>query len=171
MTEIWKDIPGFVGLYQVSNLGNVRSLPRRTTKGKVLKASEDKDGYLKITLSNGLIKEGWLVHRLVASAFVQNPLGLPVVNHIDENKQNNRADNLEYCTALYNTRYNGMPERRGLSQRRPINQYTLSGVLLRRWTGRVEIENALGVAGGNITSACQGKRKTAYGYIWRYADG
>ena len=170
MTEQWKDVEGFEHLYQVSNLGRVRSLPRKTTSGRILKPATDKDGYLRVRLVDGKTSKNFRVNRLVALAFVPNPYGLPVVNHKDENKQNNRADNLEFCTVKYNTNYNGGARRRGLSRMKPIDQYDLNGNHIAHWSGRVEIVKTLGFNGGNITEVCQGKRHHANGFIWRYSD-
>lgn len=119
--EIWKDIIGYEGLYQVSSLGRVRSLDRyvvdslenrRFYKGKVLSPVKDTDGYLKVGLSyNGKCKK-CLVHRLAAQAFIENFDNLPEVNHKDEDKTNNNVDNLEWCTAKYNSNYGTSIERR-----------------------------------------------------------
>lgn len=166
----WKDIDGYEGLYQVSRCGDVRSLPRTTTSGRVLKPMCDKDGYKKVCLCKGNKKRYAFVHRLVAAAFVQNEQGLPVVNHKDQNKQNNTADNLEWCTVRYNTNYGDGIERRGIARRVPILQYDKTGNFVRAWSGRCEIAKALGFNGSNITSCCTGHRKTAHGFIWRYAE-
>lgn len=124
MKEIWKDISGYEGFYLVSNMGRVKSLPyeikyinkygvETTTniKGKILNPSkvgrgwDDGDGYLSVTLHNRSKNRRFLVHRLVAKAFVPNPDGKPQVNHIDGDKANNRADNLEWCTREENMRH------------------------------------------------------------------
>ena len=112
--EIWRPIVGYEGLYEVSNTGRVRSLDRyvkcdyekyRLHKGKVLSPGKDKDGYLSVVLScNGKHKK-IAVHRLVAQAFIPNPDDLPIINHKDEDKTNNRVDNLEWCTVKYNMNY------------------------------------------------------------------
>ena len=126
--EEWKSIPGYECLYEVSNLGRVRSLDRyvkgksesyRLHKGKVLSPGKDKDGYLQVCLCcNGKYKI-ISVHRLVAQAFIPNPDNLPMINHKDEVKTNNSVDNLEWCTVKYNSNYKGVLKRR--SQRMKEN--------------------------------------------------
>ena len=112
--EIWKDIDGYVGIYQVSNMGNVRSLQReefkcrqgyRVRKGRQLKPARDKKGYLMIPLNKDGKRKTRRIHRLVAETFIPNPNNFPQVNHKDENKQNNSVDNLEWCTPSYNINY------------------------------------------------------------------
>jgi NUMOD4 motif-containing protein/HNH endonuclease len=112
--EIWKDIKDFEGLYQVSNFGRVRSLPRMVLRGKsfgimggiILKSFLDKNGYLKVNLSNGIGNrfQKW-VARLVAQAFIDNPLNKPQINHKDGIKTNNLIDNLEWVTGSENTQH------------------------------------------------------------------
>lgn len=170
MTEQWKDVEGFEHLYQVSNIGRVRSLPRTTTSGRILKPAVDKDGYLRVRLVDGKVSKNFYVHRLVALAFIPNPCGFPVINHKDEDKQNNRVDNLEFCTIKYNNTYNDGAKRRGLPRRKPIDQYDMNGNLVAHWSGRAEIAKTLGFHGGNISEVCQGKRNHASGFVWRYAD-
>lgn len=114
MVEIWKDIDGYIGIYQVSNMGNVRSLQReefkcaqgyRVRKGVELKLSQDQKGYLKVNLCKNGKGRSRRVHRLVAEAFIDNPMHLPEINHIDEDKKNNVVSNLEWCTSSYNKMY------------------------------------------------------------------
>ena len=105
MKEIWKDIPEYEGLYQVSNLGNVRSLNyNRTGEIKLLKQG-NVNGYKVVILYKDGKKKNYLVHRLVAIAFLPNPNNLPIINHKDENPSNNNVNNLEWCTQAYNTNY------------------------------------------------------------------
>ena len=105
--EIWKDIEGYEGIYQVSNMGRVRSLTRKvwnyTKPGRILRPGAKENGYLHVALSNGSKKEKHAhVHRLVAAAFIPNPDNLPEVNHKNYDKTDNRIDNLEWCTSRYN---------------------------------------------------------------------
>jgi hypothetical protein len=124
MKEIWKEISGYEGLYEVSNKGNVRGVDRYISrirkgketkpiyiKGKQLKQSNS-NGYQVISLNNSK-KRRYYVHRLVAIEFLKNSLSLPCVNHIDGKKENNTVDNLEWCTHLENTRH---AKRNGLSR-------------------------------------------------------
>lgn len=120
--EIWKDIPGYEGKYQVSNYGRVKSIARYR-KGsygsivfvpeKILKGKVDKDGYIEYALCTGEHKKMkcYRAHRLVAMAFIPNPLNLPVINHKDECKSNNRVENLEWCDYSYNRNYGTMPDK------------------------------------------------------------
>lgn len=104
--QFWKDIPGYEGLYQVSNTGRVRSLNYNgTRKTKVLKQGTNKDGYKRIKLYKDGKFKVYLVHRLVALAFIPNPNNYPIINHKDENRWNNNVDNLEWCTYKYNSNY------------------------------------------------------------------
>lgn len=170
MTELWRDVQGYEGLYEVSNLGEVRSLPRATTSGKTLTPNNSGKGYLQVALYKNGKSKRLLVHRLVAQAFVPNPLNLSSVNHKDENKKNNRFDNLEWCTPQYNLSYNGLHKRRGLPRYRAINQYTRCGAFVKRWRGAQDVEDQLGFSHSSIAAVCRGKRTSAYNYIWRYAD-
>lgn len=112
MEEVWKDIPGYEGLYQVSNTGEVKSLNYRGSgETKLLKQSTNKKGYKRVVLCKNRKKKNHCVHRLVAIAFIPNPDNLPIVNHIDECKSNNMVSNLEWCTLVYNNTYGTRNER------------------------------------------------------------
>lgn len=183
MNEIWKDIPGFEGLYQISNMGRVKSLGRvfsnsrwknRVCKPRILKGIS-KHGYLYVVLCDHFHqKTSTQVHRLVASAFVPNNSNLPFVNHIDENPGNNRADNLEWCNAEYNANY-GTRNRRIAKEAmnashcsKPVGQYTLDGTLLCKFVSAAEAERQTGIYRGTICRVCKGKAKSAGNFYWKY---
>lgn len=110
MTEEWRPIVGYEGLYEVSSYGRVRSLDKydsmnRFYEGRILKLFADRLGYLRAQLYSNSKRKSFLVHRLVAEAFIPNPDNLPQVNHIDENPSNDNVDNLEWCSAKYNSNY------------------------------------------------------------------
>lgn len=118
MSEIWKDIPGYEGIYQISSLGRIKSLERKikTSKGErivkeKIKKLETNGKYILIKLCKNSIIEHVSIHRLVAQVFIPNPDNLPEVNHKDENKHNNSVDNLEWCTHKYNSIYGTAIER------------------------------------------------------------
>lgn len=169
-TEIWKDIEGYEGYYQVSNQGRVRSVDRyvnskhgkRLSKGQIIRSSPNVDGYLCLTLSKDNHQSFVRVNRLVAEAFIDNPDGLPVINHIDRNKMNNNVDNLEWCTVEYNTRY---------SSAKAIVQYDKNGNFIREWDAISNAHRVLGINLSNIAQCCRGLRASAGGYIWRSVRG
>lgn len=160
--EIWKDIEGYEGLYQVSNLGRVKSL--KFNKEKILKLLLDSKGYYKVNLyKNNKIKT-YLMHRLIASAFISNPNNLPQVNHKDEDKTNNKVENLEWCTVDYNINYGTRTEK----TQKPILQFTKDGEFVKKWSCIKDVERELGFYRQSISKCCLGKRKTAYGFKWHY---
>ena len=106
MNEEWKDIKGYEGKYQVSNLGRIKSLNyNHTKKEKILDIKPRKDGYMYVGLFKNGKRKSFKVHRLVAEVFIENPNKYPVINHKDENKSNNCISNLEWCTHKYNVNY------------------------------------------------------------------
>ena len=189
--EIWKDIEGYEGLFQISSKGRVRSLDRldskgRSLKGKIRKQSQD-NGYCRIVLcDNGKI-ERYLVHRLVAQAFIPNPNNYPVVNHKDENPSNNCAENLEWCTLTYNANYGTVNSRRSENHKGSLNpmfgkcgkkhhrskivyQYDLNGNLIKEWDCAMEIKRELGFNNSFVSACANGRCETAYGFIWKYKE-
>lgn len=162
--EIWKDCKGYEGLYQVSNMGRVWSV----RKQRCLKPWKDSRGYLTLELValNGKRKTE-KVHRLVAIAFIENPNGLPQVNHKDENKENDCVDNLEWCDAKYNCNY-GTRNKKIIEAQ---NKFIYCVELNRVFSSIKEAQEQLGIKGHHIGEVCEGKRKTCDGYHWEYYDG
>lgn len=178
MEEVWKDIQGYEGIYQVSNLGNVRSLDRVsehrvsgkiTLKGKNV-AKSFNGNYLLVNLSKeGKIKRP-MIHKLVAETFIPNPQGLPCVNHKDENKLNNEVSNLEWCTYKYNSNYGTCIERSREKKEKKVIQYDLNGNFIKEWKSLAEAEKVGGFNHRGISRCATGQRNKAYGYIWKYEE-
>lgn len=159
MSEIWKEIKGYEGLYQVSNLGRVRSL----RYNKILKPCVSKTGYEYVLLvDRNSHNKNHRLHRLVAMTFLPNPENLPQVNHKDENKLNNCADNLEWCTAGYNTSYGTGIRRRVVSVSKPCVCLE-TGVV---YSSASEASRQTGIM--CVVDCCRGKHHTAGGYHWEY---
>lgn len=170
-SETFLSVPGYEGLYEISNLGNVKSL----RSGKLLKQASNKDGYKMVSLTVKGKSRGFSVHRLVALAFIPNPENLPEINHMDENPSNNCADNLEWCTRKYNLNYGGYRERMSKTllkdnvHRKSISAYDKKTlVYVKSYDSITEAEKELGLSKGAIGQALSGKIKTSGGYIWKY---
>lgn len=168
--ETWKTVDGFEGLYEISTLGNVRN-----RNGLVLKRMYDKDGYPYVNLCNRRIRKRKYLHRLVAIAFIPNPNCYPQVNHKDEDKRNSNAENLEWCTPLYNTRYgtgiqrshtNRDNEAMALNLAKPIAQYDLFGKLIAVYPSSRAAEIETGIKSSSIRNCTCGRNKQAGGYCW-----
>lgn len=185
MEETWRDIVGYEGLYQVSDFGRVKSLgrtvnrnhknPKLFIKGRILKPGQDKKGYLRVVLSKEGEKKGMQVHRLVAKAFILNPLKLPFVNHKDENPQNNKVCNLEWCTNKYNQNYGTLPTRRKNNLNHsevPVIMCDCKGAELKIFASVTKAAKEVrGLdAISAISKCCRNKRNTAYGFMWKYKD-
>lgn len=173
--EVWKDINGFEGLYQVSNLGRVKSMARKVVFGydseyqtseKILSPHTAR-GYKQVMLSQNGIRYYRQIHRLVAEAFIPNPNNYPIINHKNEIRDDNRVENLEWCTHTYNLAYNGNRAKKSKSRMRPILQYDLQGNLIAEYAGGVEAEKVTGISRKSISRAVTGSIKTSNGYIWR----
>lgn len=190
MKEVWKDIKGYEGIYQVSSRGRVKSLSRTIidTVGRVIKKKEkilsfrisSCTGYPMLNLFKDGKRTTVTVHRLVAEAFIPNPKNLPCVNHRDESRDNNHVDNLEWCTYKYNNSYGTVRERQSKSLNaffashqeylRPIVQYSLTGDVVRCFKSIAEAEKHIGIDNSSIRHCCKNRVKIAYGYVWRYKD-
>lgn len=172
--EIWKDIPDYEGLYQVSNLGRIKRIlflnyNSRKRKEKILKKVIDKDGYYKVSLSKNNKVKNYFVHRLVAKAFILNPNNCPIINHKDENKKNNCVNNLEWCTIKYNTNYNGATFKRGLKKRKPILQIK-NNIVIKKWDSATTASKELNISRSSICLCLIKRRHTAGGYNWKYDE-
>ena len=178
--ELWKDVKDYEGLYQVSTLGRVRSLDKYIDvkirnvdkvlrRGRILKPAYDKKGYLRVFLCKNGKRTCFLVHRLVAEAFISNPLNLPVINHKDEVKDNNYPYNLEWCTVKYNSNYGTTIKRSVEKRSKKVYQYDLEGNLIKEWVSAAEAGRN-GFDKASISSCCSGKYKTHKGYIWSYKE-
>ena len=179
-SEIWKDIKDYEGLYQISNLGNIKSVTRKVknkkygtmiAKEKILKQNMSKAGYFTIGLCKNGKTKTTSVHRLVASTFILNPKNKPCINHLDNNPSNNNVKNLEWCTQKENIQHacksgnmNGVPKK--------INQYDLEENFIKTWKSMQEASRNLKIPASNICYCCKGYSKYSHagGFIWRYYD-
>lgn len=167
--EKWRDIPGYEGLYQASDLGKIKSLEKYVNnrykdvyrEERILKPSISKGGYKRVVLTKDGTKKYIAVHRLIAMTFIPNPDNFPQINHKDEDKQNNCVSNLEWCTCKYNTRY---------SKAKKIIQYDLEGNYIKEWDCIKQVEEELNIKSNNLGNCLKGRNKTAGGYIWRYIN-
>jgi hypothetical protein len=192
--EVWKDVVGYEGIYQVSNLGRVQRRIRKKsgrvkgfTRGVILKPEQCINGYLRVRLYFNGIGKHCLIHRLVGMAFIDNPNGYPEINHKDEVKQNNSVNNLEWCTGKYNSNYgtgriralantdikkktaNTDYEKIAQKTRKKVKQIDLSGKIITTWEGQKQAAQLLGIRQGAISNCCVGRTNTAGGYKWQYA--
>lgn len=181
-SEVWKDIIGYEGLYQVSNLGRVRSYDKvikmsdgrvRHDKGRLLKTSIVRN-YKCITLYHNNKSKSFKIHRLVATAFIPNPYDLPQVNHIDEDKLNNRIENLEWVTALENNKHSNIANRWHScgteASKKPVLQYDLLGNLVAEYESASEAARKIGKLQGrsSICKCCNGTQKKYLNSLWRW---
>ena len=199
MEEIWKDIKGYEGFYQVSNQGRVRSVEReicksnnmkQISKSYILKFEKGK-GYNYVHLFKNGTRKRMAVHRLVAIAFIPNPDNKPEVDHINTIKIDNRVENLRWVTPKENmnnplTKENMSESQKGKSKGKPkskesidkmakaksikVVQLTLEGELVKIWDSAIKAERESGFDNGNINRCCRGKCKTHKGYKWMYYE-
>lgn len=163
---MWKAIAGYENVYEINTLGEVR----RIDSGNILKGYVNPDGYRRVGLTvNGHTKV-FLMHRLIAIAFIPNPNNYPCVNHKDENKSNNSLYNLEWCDYRYDLNYGTRNNRASKSKKRPILQYSKTGEFIREWKSVTDLKNETGMDITHVSSCCRGKRKTANGFRWKYKE-
>ena len=178
--EIWKPVVGFENLYEVSNMGRVKSLERTVWSGlnggcyitipeRILKPRKA-SGYLQVALYKDGKGKWCLVHRLVASAFIPNPQGLPEVNHISEDKADNNLENLEWVSPKENVNH-------GTRNKRMAEKKSKAVVGVHIVTGEkvffpsiIAVERQIGIDQASICKCCKGKQKIAGNYTWHYVD-
>lgn len=187
MEEIWKDIIGYEGIYQISNLGRVLALPKivnssksingkRITSARIKCTRVDRYGYetVKLTDSNSVYKH-YTIHRLVALSFIPNPNNYPSINHKDENKLNNTPDNLEWCTVKYNNLYNDRQDKinllltNGLLSK-PVIQYSLDGVFVREFPSVNQVCRELNIFKAGVSGCCNNRASTYKGFKWSFKN-
>lgn len=190
--EIFKDIEGFEGYYQISNLGRIKALRRKVKspirhnkyvykKERIRYATKNSLGYYNLKLYKKGIKRGFPLHRLLAIAFIPNPENKPFINHIDGNPSNNKIENLEWCTQSENIQHAYNIGRKKASWffylrqkgkdspvSKPIIQLSKEGVEIKRWDCINDVQKQLGFNRPNICKVLKNKLNTAYGYKWKY---
>lgn len=167
-TEKWVDVIGYDGLYSVSDLGRVAS--HHHGKYRILRPRVGKKGYCRVNLSKDGIVKTFKVHTLIAKHFMPNPLGLTEVNHKDEDKSNNRVDNLEWCSRKYNVNYGTGISRRTVKLYKSVNQYSKNGDFIAQYDSLTQAGQAVGISVQHIAACCKGKYPYAGGFSWRYAE-
>lgn len=193
MKEVWRDIPNYEGLYQVSNLGRVKSLERKIIRRhntilplreRILK-QQNMNGYKFVRLSKNNITKQHLIHRLVAKIFIDNPFDYNEINHKDENKFNNNVNNLEWCSHKYNINYGDGNKKRSSTEKqtkslsnysqkyncfgrkkKAVLQYDLQNNFIKEWHSITEASKTLNL--NKIWEVCNGKRNKCGNYIWKY---
>lgn len=185
--EIWKDITGYEGIYQISNYGRVKSLDRYIqyvngnnifTKGKILNGFTKPTGYKSVDLYYNNHRKKFHIHRLVAGAFIENPNNLPEVNHKDEDKSNNCVENLEWCTCAYNINYGTHNQKVANSNKnhpnkiKAICQFDLKGNFIKEWSSITLAAEEYKIPKTSITRCCKHKFgvKQCGGYRWEYKN-
>lgn len=176
-SEIWKPIIGYEDYYEVSNLGRIRAIDRTITDkngrekklhGHMMLQQKHRNGYYSVMLTRGGKQKRFSVHRLVGTAFVPNPDNLPEINHKDETRDNNCADNLEWCDRSYNNVYGAKLTNQIKRQSKPVKQM-LNGITIAVYPSAMAACRATGVSQGGISGCCRGELKSSGGYQWALA--
>ena len=165
--ETWRDVKGYEGIYVVSNNGRVKNV----ANGRILLPQDNRKGYFRISLSKGITEKRHYIHRLVAEAFIPNPLGKKEVNHIDSNPSNNEVSNLEWVSSSENTKhavYNGALSAWG-NKAKPIEAIEIATGKIKRFATISEAEREIGSR--HITDVLKGKRHQCKGFFFRYLKG
>lgn len=163
----WKPIQETNGLYSISNDGMVIN----TKTGRIMKSHDNGKGYEIIGLVGNKGRIYRSIHRLVAEAFIPNPDNLPQINHKDENKKNNNADNLEWCDQKYNNNYGARTEKQTAScgTSKEVSQFDKNMNLINTFKSQKDAGRKLGIDWRHIQRGCKGKAKTVKGYIFQYS--
>lgn len=180
LAELWKDIKGYEGIYQVSNLGRVRSLDKKTYqknkfgkfqhvlhKGRILNIQKQRNGYLTIDLHKNGKFERKTIHKLVADTFIPNINNYKYINHKDSNISNNKANNLEWCTQSYNIKYAYDHGNKIPPNMKKVNQIN-NGTIINTFISIQEAERRTNIKSANISKCCRKLRNKAGGYQWEY---
>ena len=187
--ENWKQVVGYEGLYEISSVGQVRSVLRkvwnpgrkcyRTQYSRILKQTLDSHGYKRVTLSKDGNINQFLVHRLVAIAFIPNPYNYSQINHKNEIKDDNSVSNLEWCNNEYNCNYGNHNSHISEAQSISVLQFNLDGSFVKEWKSAREAERKLGISNVNILRCCHGgffhkgrnkwvKIMQTNGFMWKF---
>lgn len=172
--EEWRPVKDYEDLYEVSNMGRIRSLDRtsldgRSLKGEIMKPTICSCGYSQIRLVKNGVRKSYMTHRLVAIAFIPNPNNLPEVNHKDENKLNNSIDNLEWCDRKYNVNYGTGIERCSNKLKKKVYCYDKDLNLVKIYNSTQETKED-GYQPSHVGDVALGKRKTHKGMIFKYEE-
>ena len=175
MIEVWKDIEGYDGFYEISNLGRCKTHKapgsgKYTSEGRLLKPVKCTNGYLEYQLNKNGIRKCHMAHRLVAQAFIPNPLNKKEVNHLDECITNNVVSNLEWVTSKENANYGTRNQRAVEKNSIKVVQLSLEGEFIKIWDSFMDVERALGIDASSVIRVCKGRQKTSIGYKWMYED-
>ena len=178
--EVWHDIPGYEGKYQASTYGNIISLNYEHSKGwrKKLKTTSNNNNYKQVILYSDGASKPHLVHRLIAQTFIPKMNKYYEVNHKDENKANNRVENLEWCDRKYNNNYGAKNDKMLKTRRingsktaeKAVLQYTKEMEFIRGFLSQTEASNITHIRQSSISNCCNGRSKTAGGFCWTFKN-